>query len=172
MSLTTRRRRGLQLIAVFKLVKAAVLIGAGLGALGLLNSERANRMQDWLEGLALGHGHRLAASLAERVATFIETAKPGQLRLAAIGAFLYAAVFMVEGIGLALARRWAEYLTVVVTLSFLPFEVIVLVHRASFTHAATLLLNVAVVVYLIAQLRVGAYVPRVHRLGGQQARPG
>ena len=29
--------------------------------------------------------------------------------------FLYAALFMTEGIGLALCRRWAEYMTIITT---------------------------------------------------------
>ena len=36
----------------------------------------------------------------------------------------YALVELVEGVGLWMARRWAEYLTVVATAAFLPLEVL------------------------------------------------
>jgi uncharacterized membrane protein (DUF2068 family) len=143
---------GLRLIAAFKFVKAAALLVVGLGAIRLLSQEASDRAQDWLEALALNTGHKLAASAADRALTFLD-AGPTRLRELALGAFLYAGVFIVEGVGLARARRWAEYLTVGVTVSFLPFELVALANRWTWPRAGTLVLNIAVVAYLIAMLR-------------------
>ena len=41
----------------------------------------------------------------------------------------YAAVFAVEGIGLWMRRRWAEWLTTIITASLIPLEVWELFHR-------------------------------------------
>lgn len=149
----TAARRVLRLIAAFKFVKAAVLIAGGIGALRLLSPERAASVQVWLEGLVLERGNHVAAKAAESALALLDLAVPNTLSRLAVGAFLFATVFVIEGVGLALARRWAEYLTVVVTMSFLPVEVVALWHRWTLLRAGTVVLNVAIVVYLVVQLR-------------------
>jgi uncharacterized membrane protein (DUF2068 family) len=150
-----KRHVGLQIIAVFKFVKAVALIAAGFATLGMLNPDKATWVQDRLEELALGQGHALASSLAARALALMDLAGPTRLRQVALGAFLYATVFLVEGVGLARQRRWAEYLTVTVTTSFLPVEIGALYRHWTAPRAGTLILNVAVVAYLLWQLREG-----------------
>lgn len=159
MSDEPKRHVGLQIIAAFKFCKAAALIATGFATLGILNPGNATWMQDWLERLALGQGHALASSIAARALALLDLAGPTRLRQVALGAFLYAALFLVEGVGLARQRRWAEYLTVVVTTSFLPLEIVALYRRWTLPRAGTLILNVAVVAYLVWQLREGAPKP-------------
>ena len=60
---------------------------------------------------------------------------------------------MVEGTGLVLRKRWAEWLTIVVTSSFVPFEAYELVHKPGVGKAVALVVNVAIVVYLIVRVR-------------------
>ena len=71
-----------------------------------------------------------------------------ELHELAVASLAYAAVFLVEGIGLLRRRRWAEWLTVVVTASFIPFEIYELVHQPGAGKIAALALNVVIVVYL------------------------
>ncbi len=68
-------------------------------------------------------------------------------------AFLYAALFVVEGVGLWMARRWAEYLTIIATSSFVPFEVYELVRHVTWPRTVTLLINLLVVAYLVVKVR-------------------
>ncbi len=68
--------------------------------------------------------------------------------LLAIGLVGYALLEGTEGVGLAMRRRWAEYLTVVATGLLIPYEVYELVHRPTLFKFGALLLNVAVVAYL------------------------
>ncbi|MEO5817275.1 MAG: DUF2127 domain-containing protein [Gemmatimonadaceae bacterium] len=143
----------LDVIAAFKFVKAATLLAASLGGLGLLNPRVAQWTEEWLERLALGHGPRLIGALAGRALPALVTAGPRRLIILAVGAMLYAAVFVVEGVGLIRGRRWAEYLTIGVTISFLPFEIVALAHHVSPARAVTLALNVGVAVYLIWRVR-------------------
>ncbi len=108
--------------------------------------------------MELSLGHHLGAALAGDALTLLNfRASPHFGRLAFV-AFLFAALYVVEGVGLALARRWAEYLTVVVGISFLPVEVVALSHSVTLPRAAALALNIAVVWYLIVQLRAGRNV--------------
>src|SRR5258706_7194534 len=150
----TSSRRVLRLIAAFKFVKAAVLVAGGIGALRLLSPDRAASVQDWLEGLVLERGDHVAAAVAERALALLDLAGPNGLSKLAVGAFLFATLFVVEGVGLALARRWAEYLTVAVTTSFLPVEAVALWRRWTLPRAGTIVVNVAVVAYLLAQIWV------------------
>jgi uncharacterized membrane protein (DUF2068 family) len=76
-----------------------------------------------------------------------------KLKELSVGTFIYSAVFLTEGIGLALSKRWAEYFTIITTGSFLPLEVYELIHRATVPKGVALLLNIAVVVYLVRELR-------------------
>src|SRR5262249_60879007 len=70
-----------------------------------------------------------------------------------LGTFIYSSLFFTEGVGLALRKRWAEFLTIVSTAGLVPFEVLVLYHHPTFTQAFLLIVNMAVVVYLIYELR-------------------
>jgi len=78
---------------------------------------------------------------------------PARLELVALGAFLYAGLFTVEGVGLWLRLRWAEYLTVIATTPFLPLEVFELIKQLTLPRVTALLVNLLVVAYLIYRLR-------------------
>lgn len=149
-----RFRRGLELIALFKFLKAATLIVAGCGMLGLLRPELAQRAGIWLERLALGQGDRVVTLIASQALRLLVAASPRHLTMLAVGAFAYAAIFLVEGVGLARGRRWAEYMTIGVTLSFLPLELAAVIQRHTVPRVVTLAVNVAVVGYLLWQLSV------------------
>jgi len=61
----------------------------------------------------------------------------------------YAVLEGVEAVGLWYQRRWAEYLTFVATTVFIPVEVYELAHRLSVVKILTLVLNLAIVAYLL-----------------------
>jgi uncharacterized membrane protein (DUF2068 family) len=143
----------LRLIAGWKFVKAAAVLGVAAGAVGLMSADRALAVQGWLEAFILEPGHRTLAHLAGRALSLLNVAGPGDLRRIVAGAVLLAILFVVEGVGLALARRWAEWLTVAVTTSYLPLEIVALSHRWTVPRVLTVALNIAVIVYLLVQLR-------------------
>ncbi|HEX7977754.1 MAG TPA: DUF2127 domain-containing protein [Gemmatimonadaceae bacterium] len=145
--------RGLEVIAGFKFLQATTLILAGLGALGLMNPAVSDAAGDWLERLAIGNGQRLVAEAAARFLPIFNAATPRHFAAFGIGALLYATVFLVEGVGLWRGKKWAEYLTIGVTASLLPVEVMALVHRITLVRVATLVINALVIVYLLWELR-------------------
>jgi uncharacterized membrane protein (DUF2068 family) len=65
-----------------------------------------------------------------------------------------AAVEAAEMVGLWLAKRWAEYLTFVVTTLFVPFEIYELTSGVSVFKIITLVINVAIVLYLLLAKRL------------------
>ena len=70
-----------------------------------------------------------------------------------MGTFFYSALLLTEGTGLLLGKVWAEYFTIFVTSSFIPLEVYELARRVTFPKVSLLLVNVAIVVYLVFELR-------------------
>ncbi|HET7296266.1 MAG TPA: DUF2127 domain-containing protein, partial [Gemmatimonadales bacterium] len=76
-----------------------------------------------------------------------------RLKEISAGTFFYAALLLTEGTGLLLARRWAEYFTVIVTGSFIPLEVYELAKRITLTRLSVIGINVAIVWYLVVRLR-------------------
>jgi uncharacterized membrane protein (DUF2068 family) len=76
------------------------------------------------------------------------------LLLLALALAAYAALEGVEAVGLWFMRRWAEYLTFVATAVLLLPELYELTHRLSALKVLTLLINLAVVVYLLFAKRL------------------
>jgi uncharacterized membrane protein (DUF2068 family) len=143
------RDLGITLIALFKFLKALLLLAVALGAIGLLRGGVPQASDHILEMFSSGAERNVALAVVGRI-TAMSPKRIGEL---GIVAFLYAVVFLVEGTGLWLQRRWAEYLTIIVTASLIPFEIYELMHGVTAARVATVVVNVAVVVYLIVRLR-------------------
>jgi uncharacterized membrane protein (DUF2068 family) len=71
------------------------------------------------------------------------------LRRIGAAAFSYAGISMVEGIGLYLEKAWAEYLTLAITASFLPWEIFEIIRRVTTTRVGLLVANVLIFIYLL-----------------------
>jgi uncharacterized membrane protein (DUF2068 family) len=71
-----------------------------------------------------------------------------------IGAAAYAAIEIVEGIGLWLGQRWGEYFAVVVTSLGLPYEVYDLALKVTALRAVAFAINLALVIYLLVTRRL------------------
>lgn len=146
----SERHRGLlPYIAVFKIVKAALLVVVGVAAFKLVSPDSVRLVESWLAHVSSPMGR----NVVQRGLTSALRLGPGKLEALGIGAWLYAVLFLVEGIGLWQERRWAEYLTIVATASFVPFEIYELVKEVSAPRVTALVLNLAVVVYLAVRLR-------------------
>lgn len=142
----------LRLVAVDRAFHALVLIPAGLllGWLWLRLDVLSPEARSLAQGLArvssdIGHLGGQLNSAAAKVASL----NRDHVRNLALLAVSFGVVEAVEGVGLWLEKRWAEYLTVVVTASLLPLEVIELTHHVSPLKVLGFLINIAVVVYLV-----------------------
>lgn len=80
--------------------------------------------------------------------------KPSTLTLLTVALVVYAALELVEGVGLWLLARWGEYFAVVATSIFLPLEIYDLTHGVTLTRALTFAINVAAVAYLLISKRL------------------
>ena len=79
---------------------------------------------------------------------------PHRIRELGIVSFIYAALFMTQGIGLWMLKRWAEWLTVISTSSLVPVEVWEIYRHPSWIKVLLLMVNLGVVGYLIHRIMV------------------
>ena len=141
--------RWIFLIAVFKLIKGLLLVAAGIGALKLLHKDIGAVVQSAIEVLRVDPDNRYVHTLLIRILSVNDRT----LKEISAGTFAYAAIFLMEGIGLVLRKRWAQYLTIIVTTSFLPLEVYELARRINATKTAVIAVNIAIVAYLVVSVR-------------------
>jgi uncharacterized membrane protein (DUF2068 family) len=76
------------------------------------------------------------------------------LHLVAAGIGAYAVLEGIEAVGLWYQKRWAEYLTFIATTLFIPLEIYELAHKVSPFKLTALIVNVAIVVYLLLAKRL------------------
>ncbi|OLB30963.1 MAG: DUF2127 domain-containing protein [Acidobacteria bacterium] len=141
--------QGLRIIAAFKLLKACSLIALGVGALKLLHRDVAAVVEHWINMFQVDPRNHFINLLLTKLSNFDDR----RLKALSVGTFIYAGIFLLEGVGLALQKRWAEYFTIFTTSSLLPIEIYELLKRASIGRGLALVVNLAVVAYLIVELR-------------------
>jgi uncharacterized membrane protein (DUF2068 family) len=139
----------LLVIAVFKFVKGAVLLALAFGALTFLHKDVASEIQRWLDQLRIDPDNKFIGALLGKL-QLVHTKELKEI--SALGAG-YAALFLTEGTGLLFRKRWAEWLTIVATSSLMPIEVYELVEKFTAVRLFALLINAAVVLYLIYLVR-------------------
>ena len=143
-----KRNRWLELIAVYKLLQAALLVSVGVGALKLLHKDVADLLTNLVTALRMNPEGRLVGFLLDKASLLNDH----RLRQISLFLFGYAALGVLEGVGLMFEKVWAEYFTAVITASFLPLEIFELVHRVTWFRIALLVVNLAVLAYLVRHL--------------------
>ena len=122
---------------------------AGFGALRLLHRDVGEVVSHWVDVLRVDPDNRFIHRLLIRA--FSVT--PKQLAAASAGTFVYSALLLTEGTGLLLRKRWAEYFTIISTTGLIPLEVYEINRHLTVTRILVLLVNVAIVIYLVARVR-------------------
>ncbi len=145
------RDRGLFLIALFKMGKAILFFCIGVGAVHLLHKDLADEVMRLATKLKFDSESRFVALLLSKA----DLIDPHRLRQISFATFGYSAVALTEGWGLLMEKPWAEYLTLALTGSFLPWELYELTRRPDWFRLGLLLINIAVFAYLILRLRWG-----------------
>jgi uncharacterized membrane protein (DUF2068 family) len=141
--------RLIRLIAVFKLFKAALLIAVGMGALHLIHKDVASVVEHWVRMLGLDPGNRYVDRALERAGNLT----PDKIKQLGVVSFIYAGLFLTEGIGLWMVKRWAEWFSVIITSSLVPVEIYEIHRHPNPIKILVLILNIAVVAYLIYRIR-------------------
>jgi len=136
-------------IAIFKLLKGVLLLLVGIGALRLLHRDVGEVVSHWVDVLGVDPDNRYIHRLLSRAFAV----SPKQLKEASVGTFVYAGLLLTEGTGLSLRKRWAEYFTIITTAGLIPLEVYEIHRHVTAVKTVVLLINVAIVIYLIVRVR-------------------
>lgn len=140
---------GLLTIGLFKLLEAVFFFLVGVGAIHFIHRDLGESAQRLAERLRFDPDGRLVSFVLDR----LDAVTAHRLRQIGVATFFYAGLRVTEGVGLVLEKVWAEYLTVAVTVSFLPWEVYEIARRVDWIRVCLLLVNLAVLCYLVWWLR-------------------
>ena len=150
----------IRLVAAFKLLKAAALIVGGIGILRMIHTDTATQLDHSVLSLGLDPGSRYV----NRAIEWVTQTSPRKFRELELGSFMYAALFLTEGIGLWFLKRWAEWFTVIITGSLVPLECYEIYRHPTPIKIFVLIINIAVVGYLLYRIVKNPRAP--HRQAG------
>ena len=139
------------LIGLDKLAKAALLLTVAIGLHHfLLRPDLAQDLARWVRHIRVDPENKFVHDAISSITGI----NPRQLHAIRLGSYLYAVLDLVEGVGLVLRKRWAEWLTTISTALFLPVEIYEIFHGHH--HVMKIMVfvaNVLIVIYLVWQLR-------------------
>jgi len=153
-----RDRYVLRLIALDRVLHFLVLTSLAVALLlfarnrAMLNADFTRILKDLQGGLGgpvNNSSHGVVHDLQRLFAVSLSN-----LYLVAAAAAAYAALEGTEAVGLWLARRWAEYLTLIATVVFVPYEIYELTKGISWLKLLTLAINLLIVIYLLLAKRL------------------
>jgi uncharacterized membrane protein (DUF2068 family) len=149
----------LRLIAIDRGVHSVLfgLLAVALIALEVNFGSAQAKASAIIRALDQSLGQTGQADSSSFVATELEkflSVRKGAVLVLAVTAVAYCLVEGIEAIGLWLERRWAEYLTAIATAGFLPFEVNELLKRVTVLRVVALVVNLAILVYLVWKKRL------------------
>lgn len=132
-------------IGVFKLLQTAAWLLLGIGALRLLHKDMLDLVEHWILALRFNpEGHFVSLLLGQ-----VALLSPRRMEQISAAIFAIAALDAIEGVGLVLEKAWAEYVTLILTASFLPWELRSVVRHPTEIRMALAIINIAVVLYLL-----------------------
>ena len=141
--------RGLRAVATLEATKGAVVLLAGFGLLEVVHLGAQQIAEEVVRNFHLNPANRyprIFLHLAEKLT-------PSNLWALAFGAAAYSALRFTEAYGLWRQRRWAEWLSVVSGIIYIPFEILELFRGVTWVRLALLALNLIIVSYLISVMR-------------------
>jgi uncharacterized membrane protein (DUF2068 family) len=149
-NLQPQRHKGdgwMRLVAAGRFLYGFILLAVGLTIFNLigknLSAEFLKLIAKWHIDAHLFYVHWLLQK--------ISTVNDGFLVLLTVGNFIYAALAFIEGAGLLCDKRWAFWLVILDTASFIPIEFHQLYKGFSWINFALLLFYIATVIYLLRQ---------------------
>jgi uncharacterized membrane protein (DUF2068 family) len=140
---------GFRVIGIYKLVTGVLALIAGLAFVRFVSRDPALFLTYWISHLGLDRNN----PLINRLISALTGIDRSRLHAMEAGTFFFAALRLVEGVGLFLERDWAGYLVVFATGSLIPFEIYEIVQKQSLPRIAILIVNIGIVTYLTIQLR-------------------
>lgn len=132
-------------IGAFKLLQSLAFFLLGFGALRLLHRDLLDIAEHWILAMRFNpEGHFVALFLGQ-----VALIDPHRLKQISAAIFAIAVLDAIEGVGLVLEKTWAEFVTLILTASFVPWEVVAILRHHTWIRLGLTLINIAVVLYLL-----------------------
>jgi uncharacterized membrane protein (DUF2068 family) len=148
----------LRMVASLELAKGMIVLLAALGVLLLIRREDPWDIADsLLKLLHISPDHHFAQVFLDWADSLTEA----KIWTVAAAAVSYSVLRFVEAYGLWYARAWAEWIALISGALYLPFEIYKVVHRQNLFHISLLLVNLAVVLYMVYELKTGESLHRM-----------
>lgn len=140
-----RHNKWLVLIATYKVLQAVLFGLIALGARHLLHKDASDELGTLADHLRFNPESGLVNFILDKASLLND---PLLVRIGLV-AFSYSAISLIEGIGLYFEKAWAEYLTLLITASFLPWEIFEIFRRITIPRVSLLAANLLVFFYLL-----------------------
>ncbi|MCK4738609.1 MAG: DUF2127 domain-containing protein [Deltaproteobacteria bacterium] len=140
-----KNQKYLKLIIAYKALVCIVELALAFGLLSYLNDAQDNLVTSLVEILNIDIAKHYADELVKST-YFLDS---GTLLGISAGLFLMAVISFFEAYGLHMRRRWGEWLTVISTASFIPFEIYAISSEVTLLRVITLIVNCLIVYYLV-----------------------
>ena len=157
----------LWLIGASKIFYGLLLLAVGITALNCVGKNLSAELWRWVEWWNVDfHNHYIQMLFRE-----VSAMDGHRLYFLASVTVIYAAVSFVEGVGLILGKRWAKWLVVVVTGSFIPGEIYYLVREFAWPSSILLFTNVISVWYLVWRIKTNGHPQKAALKNRAKTRP-
>lgn len=137
--------KGLRAVAFFEALKGGLVLVVGFGLLSFLGQDTELFAERLVNRLHLNPAHHYPQVFIHAMADLTNA------RLWLIAAFsaIYAAVRFAEAYGLWHERRWAEWFAALSGAVYIPIEIYELAERITWLRSSALVINVAIVGYMV-----------------------
>jgi uncharacterized membrane protein (DUF2068 family) len=140
-----RQRRVLQTVATIEFLKGVFVTLMGICALLLVHKDAWLYAESVLAVFHISTDRRIAQMFLD----FADNVTDAKLWAAAWLAFAYSTLRFIEGYGLWRCRTWAEWVAAISGTLLVPLEVRELFRRVTLLRCGVLIVNVAVVLYMV-----------------------
>lgn len=148
--MSQRHSKGLLIIGSFKLLKALLFIFLGIGALHFIKAD----LSETIHRIVVANNFDAESRFVSMVLEKADAIDDHRLRIVSVGSFAYATVAVVEGVGLLMELTWASYLTLILSISFLPWELYEIIRDPALWRLMVLAINLGIVAYLLWFLKM------------------
>ena len=144
-----KRDKWAGLIAASRILYGLLLVFAGIAAFNLIGKNLSAGLLRFITGWHFDLHSAWIRWLLHKVSSVSAV----QLTLVGVATFFYAGLSLVEGVGLAMEKRWAQWLIIYDTASYIPIEVYQLCKEFGWINLILLGSYIAVVIYLVWQIK-------------------
>jgi uncharacterized membrane protein (DUF2068 family) len=138
-------KTGLRTLAMIEGAKGLLAIIGAIVIFSFAHKDLSEVAFHLLSALHVNPGSRVA----EGVFRAADKATTQQIVIAGFGVLVYAAIRLIEAVGLWRQRDWAEWFALLSACLYLPWEIYEILHRFRPIKAGILVINIVVILYLI-----------------------